>query len=79
MKSMIQTNNIFADYLEWNSDSDRQLEIVENKLTEILNLLKSQLHQNVIWSNNNLNSQEQAYWDIESSKISASLEWSYTV
>ena len=53
-KSMIQANNAFADYLEQNSDSDRQLEIVESKLTEVLNLLKSQLHQSVIQSNNNL-------------------------
>ena len=58
---MIQTNNAFADYLEQNSDSDKQLEIVKSKLTEILNLLKSQFHQNIIQSNNNLNSQEQVY------------------
>ena len=45
---MIQTNNAFTDYFEQNSDSDKQLEIVESKLTEILNFLKSQLYQNII-------------------------------
>ena len=44
-KSMIQTNNAFADYLEQNSNADKQLEIVESKLTEMLNILKTQLSQ----------------------------------
>ena len=79
IESMIQTNNAFADYFEWNSDSDKWLEIVKNKLIEILNFLKSQFHQNVIQFNNNLNSQKQVYWDIEFFKISAFSKWNYTI
>ena len=58
---MIQTNNAFTDYFEQNSDSDKQLEIVENKFIKILNLLKFQLHQNIIQFNNNSSFQEQTY------------------
>ena len=61
IKSIIQINNAFANYLEQNFDSDKQLEIVKNKLTKILNFLKFQLHQNVIQFNNNSDFQKQAY------------------
>lgn len=48
-QSMIRANNAFADYLErsagsleQSSDTERRLETVENKLTELLDLLKAQ-------------------------------------